>query len=240
MQKRFGLFPGMHVRGERAYIVGADDYDWDSSVALDIELHREQTLRIFLNTDVHLLSPAGDYRPRFVTYELEPGITFDCGEGSLALFFHHYSRYDVNAIDGSTEQGNLIGIRRGTAGMKAGRKNEGIDFTSSKKFELLKKVDWEIAAGKYVQTNDYDYGWNAEAALRWDVLRHSKKVFYLGADFDFLWGGDLDTEYYVETGVRFHDVGDITFFWRFQHREDVDLFGGYDEDYFLFGTRIEF
>ena len=57
---------------------------------------------------------------------------------------------------------------------------------------------------------------------------------------NFLLGEALDIEYYIESGVRFHDIGDITFFSRYQHRENVDRFAGYSDDYLLARMRFEF
>ncbi len=239
-EKKDSFFPQMHMEGYYANLVGAEDFEWNGNISLNIDFFCGETLRGFLNTNVDILSPDRAYRPRFVTYRLEPGIGIDTEEKSLEFIYRHTSRYDVNASDGFTEHNGLIGLRRGTIGMRTGYKNEGIDFTSPERFEFLKKIDWKVFGGRYIYTSDYDYDWNTELGARWDILRHIKKIPYLEGNLSFLIGDNVDSEYYIEAGVRFHDVGDITFFSRYEHRENVDRFGGYSDDYILAGVRFEF
>jgi len=124
--------------------------------------------------------------------------------------------------------------------MRTGYKNKGIAFSSPKRFEFLKKIDWQVLGGRYIYTSDYDYDWNIEFGARWDILRHVRKILYLEGNLDFLIGNNADLDYYIESGVRFHDIGDITFFGRYQHRKNVDRFEGYSDDYILAGIRFEF
>jgi hypothetical protein len=239
-QKKEGFSPQMHMEGYYAKVVGADDFEWDGDVTLDIELYRQETFKTFLNTNVNFLSPSGTYRPRFVTYRLEPGIGVEDNEKSLEFIYRHVSRYDANTSDGFTEHAGLLGLRGQTLGMRTGHKNEGIDFSSSQRCEFLKKLDWKIVGGRYIYTSDYDYDWNVGLGARWDILRHRKKIPYLEGNLNFLIGDNLDTEYYLESGVRFHGRGDTTFFSRYQHKKNIDRFGGYDKDYLLAGVRFEF
>jgi hypothetical protein len=239
-QQKSGISPQMHMQGYYANFVGAKDFEWHGNATLDIDFYRRDNFRVFLNTNVDLISPSGAYRPRFATYKLEPGIGIDENEKSLEFIFRHTSRYDVNTSDGFTEQAGLLGLRRQTLGMKTGSKNKGIDFASPKRCEFLKKIDWEIAGGRYIYTSDYDYDWNAEFGIRWDILRHIKKIPYLEGNLNFLIGSHLDIEYYLESGIRFSDIGDITPFVRYQHKENVNYFGGYSDNYLLTGVKFEF
>ena len=239
-QEQFGMFPQINMEGYYANLVGAEAFEWNGNVSLNIDFFRGENLRTFLNTNVDILSPDRAFRPRFITYTLEPGIGLSDEEKFLDLIFHHTSRYDGNTSDGFIEHTGLIGLRQETIGMKTGYKNEGIDFTSPKRFEFLKKIDWEVVGGRYIYTSDYDYDWNVELSARWDILRHIKKIPYLEGNLNFLLGKGIDIEYYIETGVRLHDVGDITVFSRYQHEANIDRFGGYDKGYVLAGVRIEF
>ena len=238
--KKEDFSPIVHMEGYYANLVGADDFEWAGNVTINIDFFQKESLRGFLNTNVELLSPDRAYRPRFVTYTFEPGIGIDKDNKWLEFIYRHSSRYDVNTSDDFTEHAGLIGLRLKTIGMRTGYKNKGIDFKSPKRLEFLKKIDWKILAGGFIYTSDYDYEGNVEAGLRWDILRYIKKVPYIEGNLNFLIGDNVDIEYYLEAGVRFHDVGDITFFSRYQHKENVDRFGGYDEDYILAGVRFEF
>jgi hypothetical protein len=236
----FSPLSQIHMQGYYANLVGGEDFEWNGNVTIDIEIYRTQTLTAFFNTNVDFLSPDRAYRPRFVTYKLQSGIGLNKDGESLEIVFCHTSRYDVNTSDGFTEHSGLVGLRRQTLGMRTGYKNKEIDFTSPKRFEFLRKIDWKISGGRFIYTSDYDYDWNTELGARWDILRYKKRIPYLEGNLNLLIGDNLDIEYYIESGIRFHDVGDITFFGRYQHKENMDYFGGYDEDYLLAGVRFEF
>ena len=240
LKKREGFSPQMHMEGYYANLVGAEDFEWNGNVSLNIDLFQAENLRGFLNTNVDSISPSGAYRPRFLTYQIEPGIGIEQDNKSLEFIYRQGLRYDVNAADGFTEKSGLVGIRGRTKGMRTGYKNKGIDFSSPKRFEFLKKIDWQVLGGRYIYTSDYDYDWNIEFGARWDILRHVRKILYLEGNLDFLIGNNADSDYYIESGVRFHDIGDITFFGRYQHRKNVDRFEGYSDDYILAGIRFEF
>ena len=240
LEKKGGFSPQVHMEGYYANLVGADDFEWNGNLSLNIDFLQEEFLRVFLNTNVDNLSPSGEWRPRFVTYQLEPGIGIDENEKSLEFIYRQSLRYDVNASDGFTEKSGLLGIRGRTKGMRTGYKNEGIDFSSPKRFECLKKIDWQVLKGRYIYTSEYNYDWNIRLCARWDILRHIRKILYLEGNLNFLIGDNSDLEYYIESGIRFHDVGDITFFGRYQHRRNVDRFGGYSDNYTLAGIRFEF
>ncbi|HEA46906.1 MAG TPA: hypothetical protein ENH97_00650 [bacterium] len=125
--------------------------------------------------------------------------------------------------------------------MKLGYANEGIDFDSGKDFEFLKKVDWKVSAGGYVNTAHYDYDWEAAAGARWDILRHKRKVPYLLANLSLLQGPNTDGDYTMEGGVRFcGKKGSASLFTQYRYRENASRFGGYDAKQTIMGLRFEF
>lgn len=235
------FLPELHVGGYYAKVLGSDNFGYDSNLAFNLDLYRRDRLTGFLNTSLAVNSSTKNQKPRFIGYSLEPGLAIDFDKNVLDLFFRHWSRHNGNAFDGINEGYKLIGTRFQSRGMKLGYANEGINFDSERNFEFLKKVDWKVSAGGYVNTANYDYDWEAGAGARWDILRHKRKVPYLLANLSLLQGPNTDGDYTMEAGVRFcGKKGNASLFTQYRYRENASSFGGYDTKQTIMGLRFEF
>ncbi len=244
--KRNSLFlPGLNVGGYYAKVLDSDDFGYDSDLAFNLDLYRKDRFIAFLNTGLVINTTTENQKPHFIGYSLEPGLAIDFDKNVLDFFFRHWSRHngDVNGnvVDGITEGYKLIGSRFQSRGMKLGYRNEGIDFDSGKDFEFLKKVDWQVSTGGYVTTSNYDYDWEAGAGVRWDILRHKRKIPYLSANLRLLQGPNTDGDYTMEAGVRFcGKKGNATLFTQYRYRENASRFGGYDAKQKILGLGFDF
>ena len=235
----FRFLPEMKMRCRYGALAGADDFEYNSGVTFDMRLFQEENYWVYLDTDVEFTTPDRKDRPRFASFYLEPGLAFDLNGYICEAAYSHTARFDVNATDGYTEHGGLLFCRFGTAGMQTGHMYDGRDLHPEKTFFFLNSFDWAVYAGKYMHTKDFDYDFKAGAGARWDIMRYKQIIPYCAASVDMFIGENTDTEYYIETGVRFKGEFDTTLFIRSLHKENVDHFQGYDDDYLLIGFRFE-
>ncbi len=244
-KRNSSFFPELHVGGYYAKILGSDDFGYDSDLAFNLDLYQRDRFTAFLNTGLAINSTTENQKPHFIGYSLEPGLEIDFEKRVWDFFFRNWSRYngDVNGdgLDRITERYKLIGTRFQSRGMKLGYRNEGIDFDSVKDFEFLKKIDWKVSSGGYVNTSNYDYDWEAGAGARWDILRHRRKIPYLLANLSLLQGPNTDGDYTIEGGVRFcGKKGNASLFTQYRYRENASRFGGYDTKQTIMGVGFEF
>lgn len=241
--KRTYLFlPALHAGGYYAKILGSDGFGYDSGLAFNLDLYQRNKFTTFLNTDLDLNTSNENMKPNFISYTLEPGMAINFNKNILDFFFRRWSRHNGNIYDGITEGYKLVGSRLQSPGMKVGSRNEGINFDSGKDFEFLKKVGWQISAGGYVHTANYDYDWEAGAKARWDILRHKRRVPYLLAGLSLLQGPNTDGDYSIEAGMRFcgKERGNANLFTQYRYRENASRFGGYDAKQIILGLGFEF
>jgi hypothetical protein len=235
----YRFLPEMKMRCRYGALPGADDFEYNGEVTFDMRLFQEEHYWVYLDTDVEFTSPDRKDRPRFCSFYLEPGLGFDLNGYVCEAAYSHTARFDVNASDGYTEHGGLLFCRYGTPGMQTGHMYDGKELHPEKTFIFLNSIDWAVYAGKYIHTVDFDYDFKTGAGARWDILRYKQIIPYLAGNIDVFIGEHTDTEYYIETGVRFKGTFDTTLFIRSLHRENIDRFQGYADDYLLVGFRFE-
>ena len=127
--------------------------------------------------------------------------------------------------------------------MKPGHYNDGISFEGPETFQWLNHWNIQGSVGHFFQNHDCQYLWDLEAQARWDVLRWHFMVPYVQAEVNWLAGGGQTKnvmEYAFEPGLRFHGVLDLAIYYRFQHRENIHVFGGPSENENLIGIKALF
>jgi hypothetical protein len=237
------LFPEVHGNAGYAFHSSNPFFKAFGNLALDFEVLRWQPWTMFFYTDMRFNTRKEDFKPDKVTYAMQYGLTYAWQRYFAEGFLQHGKRVDANIFRGTQERFNLGGLRAGTRGMKPGHVNDGISFTGPASFQWLNKWNAQASLGHFFNNRDWQYLWEVTAQARWDPVRWRFVIPYVQGELTYLSGGGTTgdvLEYAVESGLRLHGVLDFVIYYRFQHRDNVLLFGGSSQDQNLVGLRMMF
>jgi hypothetical protein len=236
------LLPEIHGNADYALFLNNPKFKGHGNLELDFETLRWKPWTIFLYTDMNFNSRKQDFKPDKINYWLQYGLTYAWDRYFVEGYVENRRRVDGNIFRGTTERSNQAGLRVGTKGMKPGHYNYGISFEGPS-FQWLNMWNAEASAAHYFSNHDWQYIWNLDAKVRWDLLRWHIIVPYIYGDVKWMSGGGSTgdaTEYAVEPGLRFHGVLDLAVYYRFQHQQNVLFFRGPSENQNLVGIRVLF
>jgi hypothetical protein len=241
--QEFQLFPEIHGNADYGLFLNNPNFKGSGNLELDFEVLRWKPWTVFLYTDMNFNTRKQDYKPDKVNYWLQYGLTYAWDRYFVEGFVENRRRVDETIFRGTTERANQAGLRAGTMGMKPGHYNDGISFKGPETFDWLNLWNAEATVGHYFNNRDWQYLWDLEARIRWDLLRWHIVVPYIQGNVNWLSGGGSTgdaTEYAVEPGLRFHGVLDLAVYYRFQHQQNVLFFRGPSENQNIVGLRILF
>ncbi|MFI5331105.1 MAG: hypothetical protein ACHQ2F_08740 [Desulfobaccales bacterium] len=237
------LFPEMHGQANYAAFLNNPHFQGNGNIELDLEALRWNSWTLFFYTDLNFDTRKEDLKPDKVSYWLQYGLTYSWERYFIEGFVKDDRRLDSNIFRGTMERANLAGLRTGTKGMKPGHYNDGISFTGPASFEFINNWNAQAYFGHFFNNRDWQYLWNLNAQVRWDLLRWYFMVPYVQGEVNWMSGGGSTQdalEYAVEPGVRLHGVLDLAVYYRFQHRKNVLFFGGPSENENLVGVKVLF
>jgi len=237
------LFPEIHGMADYAMHLQNRYFKGHGNIELDFEALRSGPWTIFFYTDMNFESRKEDFKPDKINYWMQYGLTYAWKDYFVEGFVKDAQRLDGNFFRGTMERSNLAGLRAGTKTMKPGHYNDGISFTTPPTFQWLNKWNAQGVAGHYFNNRDWQYLWNLNAQVRWDLLRWYFIVPYIQGEVNWMSGGGSTPdalEYAAEPGLRFHGALDLAVYYRYQHRKNVLYFRGPSENESLFGVKALF
>ncbi len=243
LKEGWQFLPEIHGTAMYLRFLQSSFFDWGGKIELNLEVLRYKPWIIFLYGDLRLNTENGGFGPDKVVYRLQYGLTYTREPYFIDIFLKHSKRLDARIYSNVSEKTNLVGLRLGTQGMKPGHYNYGISFGDSKEFQWLNNWQGQISVGHYFQNQDWQYLWDTSLEVRWDLCRWRFIVPYIQGEFCWLVGGGRTSdavEYAVESGLRFHGVGDVVPFFRFQHQDNARFFRGPADNQTIFGIKYLF
>jgi hypothetical protein len=237
------FFSEIHGMADYGLHLGNSYFNGHGNIELDLEALRWAQWTLFFYTDMNFESRKEDFKPDKINYWMQYGLTYAWKEYFVEGFVKNAQRLDGNFFRGTMERSNLTGLRAGTKTMKPGHYNDGISFTTPPTFQWLNKWNAQGLVGHYFNNRDWQYLWNVNGQVRWDLLRWYFIVPYIQGEVNWMSGGGSTPdalEYAAEPGLRFHGVLDLVVYYRYQYRKNVLYFKGPSEAESLVGVKVLF
>lgn len=237
------LFPELHGQAGYAMFLGNEHFKGYGHIQLYLHALQWQDWTAFLDTNMTLNTRKEDFKPDKVSYAFRYGLTRYLDLFFVEGFAENAFRFDSNVFRRTTEQRNQAGIRFGTRGMKPGYVNYGIPLDGPETFAWLNNWQAQASVGHSFHNRDWQYGWQVNGQVRWDVLRWRFVIPYVQGEVNFLAGqGDTKDawEGAVEPGLRLHGALDVALYYRFQHVKNNLVFQGANDNQSLLGIKVLF
>ncbi len=231
--------PDFHFRGSYGKFIKDNNLNFNTDILIEIDFFSSHMVYPFISTRlVHdsLREDAGLF-PRYMQTEYEAGISVNLHFiNALIEPYYMYGRYDEsNFYKGYSRQFHSAELRIKSRGMKTGFGEDNPDSTST----LNSRFNWLISAGRVFKKSYYEYTWEYNLMLRWDILRYKYFVPYITGSVDFLMNDTYDKIYTLEPGVRVRSGLYWMPFYRFEYRTIPDPADGIYRRFHLLGLRIE-
>jgi hypothetical protein len=241
--KETALFPDFHFRGSYGKYINDDNLNFNTDIFIGIEFLGTYKLSPFIYHTLEHNSQTADSGmfPRYIEQNIESGISYKPAfiNALIEPFYRYLRRDEGDYYKGYTQRFSATGLRLISRNMKAGNANKGIDFNKTQNSEQINTVDWSVSAERVFNKFYYNYSWECNILLRWNILRYDKSIPYLSATVRLLIDKESDKIYNAETGVRIQSGLQWILFYRFEYSTAVDPGNGLFKKYNLIGIRFE-
>lgn len=232
-------FPDFHFRGSYGKFINDEYLNFNTDILIEIDFFSSNTLYPFISTRlVHnsLREDAGLF-PRYMQTDYEAGISARIDLiNALIEPCYKYGRFDEsNFYNGYSGRFHAAEIRLKSRGMKTGFGEENIDGVPYQ----INRFNWLVSAGRIIKESYYNYTWEYNIILRWDICRYKYFTPYVTGSICLLRDDDYDKIYSLEPGLRISSGLYWMLFYRFEYRTAVDPGDGLYKHFHLLGLRIE-
>ncbi len=224
-------------------------YDYASVLrrAVDVMiLRRHGFFASFLVSEETLFYDSGEFKnyPYKIKYNMDYiNAGYEFSSSSLSVVIDHIC-YNVIDHSENTDMMQLrwygAGVKWETFGMKIGRKDEGMSFSTLSPFEWLCSFQFMLYAGRKIYVERFLYDEIIRAVCRYDILRWHTIIPYLETAFQGLVDNRLRVDASVEGGLRLRlSRIDLIPYVRYMHMHDSELYNDRAADFFIAGISAE-
>jgi hypothetical protein len=236
-------FPDFHFKGSYGKYINNDNLNFNTDISFGLDFLSTYKLSPFIyDTVTHnsLKANAGMF-PRYIKQNIEAGVSckLDFIDALIEPYYRYFRSDDGNYNKGYTERFSTAGLRFISRKMKTGFANSGLDFDKSQNLESINTIDWSVSAERVLYKRYYDYIWECNILLRWNIFRYEKSIPYIAAGVCFLLDRNYDKAYNAETGVRIQGGLQWILFYRYEYRTAIDPENGLFRNFNLIGIRFE-
>ena len=184
-----------------------------------------------------------DPSPSQLDHELEyAAIGYETDSGRIRLFWDHTCHNPARKLPEPDTNGihwNELGIGYETTRMRLGHKNDGVSLEFGS--EWLNRLSWRASLSRIWMRTENDYEWMLKFAIRDDVFRMGRQVFFIRLDLDTVYddrGVRLNPRLEIGDRIRLNGNMSLIPFVSYQHFHDWYRVGE-SEDFLSLGLSLE-
>ena len=239
MLKNLIIFPHVRLQIEgRTFAENDAGYRMKTHRIIDLDIFRLNNIvfSLFMNEFLIFNNNSKYLNPKSINYEMDYGnLRWENKYGILSLFADHNCTNIFNENQTKDRQVRWygIGVRWESYGMRPGQKD--IDH-----IEIINNLHYKFSFSKAISTKVLNYDYLITGNLRYDILKNNFFIPYIEGSLTSLINDQIRFNRYLETGLRMHfGKGDLTPFFGFNHKYDIDYFNTKAVDFYFVGLRME-